>query len=452
MLKNGCMVDSSSSPPNPSGLPRVAIVGRPNVGKSTLFNCLLRNRRSITHATPGVTRDPIEAEWEIEDRRIVLIDTGGYRRDSEGVEGMATEKSLSVLAEADIILLLVDVTEYTAEDEEIVERTRPYSDRIILVVNKTDNEMREAAVWNFYSLGIPSVVAISAEHRSNIGELEDEILRRLETQTGDIGATPPEIKLAILGKPNTGKSTLLNKLLGFDKAIVSDIPGTTRDVIEAEIEHGNRTLRILDTAGIRKRGKVSEEIEYYSVNRAISSIRVADVILLVVDANQGVTEQDKKIAGLVVNRGRGIILALNKWDLLPKVANMQNAIIDRTRYLFPILSFAPLVPLSALQGTGVSDLLDTALELWEQLQMRIPTGQLNQALRRWLELDPPPYGKTKRYRVRYLTQISQNPIGFILFVNKTRGFPQSWISYLKNRLREEFGFTRIPISVELRSS
>ena len=449
MCRHGCT--NGSKPLQANTIPKVAIVGRPNVGKSTLFNRLARRRRSITHATPGVTRDPVEAICEIGDRKVMLIDTGGYRPDWTGIDGAVAQKSLETLEDADVVLLMVDVTGITAEDEEFISRIRRYSDRLILVVNKVDNEAREGDAWDFHSLGFGTVVPVSSEHGLNFDTLATEILGKLpERGDGESEDEKTEISLAILGKPNTGKSTLLNQLLGFERSIVSEVPGTTRDTIEARIEYKDHVLRVVDTAGIRRKGKVTEDVEYYSVNRAISSIGDADIIVLVVDALEGLSDQDKKIASLVVKRGRGIIMALNKWDLLPAIGNQENAISDRVRYLFPILDFAPLLPLSALNGTGVPRLLETMMTLWDQLHTRVPTGKLNQALQRWVEQDPPPYGKSKRFRVRYLTQVSHHPVSFTLFVNRAKGFPQPWISFLKNRIREEFGFDSIPISVELR--
>ena len=446
------MTVSISSRPK-SSLPRVAIVGRPNVGKSTLFNRLVGHRHAITDSTPGVTRDTVEVLCTLNGRDLILVDTGGVQSEKEGMAAIVTKRSLDSLVDAAIVILLVDVTQLTAEDEEFIGIIRPVSERLILAVNKTDNDSRESLVWEYHSLGFPRVIAISAEHGRNIDKLKDEIVAMLPAADPEMVSekheTTGRIRLAILGKPNTGKSTLLNQLLGYDRAIISDVPGTTRDVIEGDFEFKGQSFAVLDTAGIRRKKAVTDDIEYYSVTRAISTVEKADVVLLMVDAQEGITDQDKKIADQIVKHGRGVILVFNKWDLLNEVENTLNAVTDRARYLFPILDFAPIAPISALEGTGLEPMLATALRVREQLVTRIGTPRLNQALREWVERHAPPYGK-KRYRVKYITQTSSDPVKFALFVNKVRGFPGSWVSYLENNLRQEFNLSLVPIQVELR--
>jgi GTPase len=443
---------SISSRPDTT-LPRVAIVGRPNVGKSTLFNRLVGHRHAITDPTPGVTRDPVEFQCKVNDREVILVDTGGVQIDQEGMAAIVSQKSLDSLSGAAVVILLVDVTQLTGEDEDFIALIRPYAERLILAVNKTDNESRESLVWEYHSLGFRRVIPISAEHGRNIDTLCDEIISMLpdpgeETEAEQVDDTS-SIRLAILGKPNTGKSTLINQFLGYDRAIVSDVPGTTRDVIEGQFEFKEQRFTVLDTAGIRRKKAVKDPIEYYSVSRAISSVAKSDVVLLMVDSQEGITDQDKKIADQIVKHGRGVILVFNKWDLLDIVANTLNAMTDRARYQFPILDFAPIVPISALEGSGLDQLLDTAIRIREQLVTRIATPLLNQALREWADRHPLPSGK-KRYRVKYITQTSADPIKFALFVNNTHGFPGSWVSYLRNNLRQEFKLSSVPIQVDLR--
>ena len=444
------MSASTSSLRNTSP-PKVVIVGRPNVGKSTLFNRLVGMRKTITDPTPGVTRDTIEAHCRLNDRDILLVDTGGFQTDQDGISELVSRRSLDSLEGADVIVLLLEVTGVTPEDEDFIKVLRPYSDRIILAANKADNDNREAEIWDFHALGFSRVVAISAEHRRNIEELERLIGELLPDHVTSDSETesPVGIKLAILGKPNTGKSTLLNRLLGFERALVSDIPGTTRDVIEGGFSFNGIEFSVLDTAGIRRKKAVHEAIEYYSVSRAISSIAHSDIVFLVVDVRDGITEQDKKIAGHIVKHGRGAIIALNKWDIIESIPNTLNAVTDRTRFLFPLLDFAPIVPISAEKGSGIEELINAAVKIKDQLEIRIPTPQLNKALQHWIELHPPPYGK-KRFRVKYITQVRSNPLKFSLFVNKTRGFPGSWVSYVENNLRKEFGLSSVPISIELK--
>ncbi len=443
----------STSSPRKTSLPRVVIVGRPNVGKSTLFNRIAGSRLAITDPTPGVTRDVVEAVCPINGRDIVLIDTGGYQSDGEGISELVSRKSLEALENADIVLLLVEVTQLTAEDRDLVEKLRRFSDKLILAVNKSDNESRENAVWEFHSLGFERVIPISAEHGRNVDLLIDALAALLPPESGETqeqtDVPDNEICVGILGKPNTGKSTLLNKLLGFERAIVSEIPGTTRDVLEGSFSYANNTFRVLDTAGIRKKKSIHEAIEYYSVSRAISSIGTADVVFLLIDSMEGITDQDKKIASQIVKRGRGVIIVLSKWDLIADTPNSFNAVSDRTRFLFPQLDFAPIVPVSAYLNTGLDKLLSTAVRVQRQLKCRVSARELNQLLQSLIERHPPPYGK-KRYRVKYLAQTSSDPLRFALFVNKVRGFPESWVSFLANNLRKEFEMDLVPVSVELR--
>lgn len=461
------MKDLSFSPSElESGeLPLVAIVGRPNVGKSTLFNRMIGKRKAITDPTPGVTRDPVYERFDMDGIPVVLVDTGGYKPDMEVLDDLVVERSMEILQSADLILLVTDVTEIQGEDEELVQRLRPYSKRIMLVVNKVDNTTREEDVWNFYSLGFENVVPLSAAHGSNFFELQEtggKMLKELSpakvasaVENGGAGSDfDPEtatIRISILGQPNTGKSTLNNILTGEGRSIVSDIPGTTRDIIEGSFAYKGRNFSVTDTAGIRRKKKVGENIEYYSVNRAISSIDDCDVVLLMIDADKGLSEQDKKIANLIVRQGRGVILVLNKWDLLPDISNQEEAVKDRIRFLFPILGFAPMVPVSALEQDGIGRLLNTVINVYGQMNRRVETSALNKALDDWL-YDYQPPGRQIRYKVKYITQAGTNPVHFILFVNRVKGFPADWVQYLKNRLRKDLGFHSIPIRVDLKDS
>jgi len=266
----------------------------------------------------------------------------------------------------------------------------------------------------------------------------------------DRGTVKGELAVAILGKPNTGKSTLMNRLSGAERSIVSPVPGTTRDVIEGGFVYRDLTVRLLDTAGIRRKSRVEERLEYYSVNRAIRSIEEASVVLLVIDSVESVTDQDKKIASLAERRGRGIILVLNKWDMLSPVPNMREAMTDRIRFFFPALDFAPVVPISALTGDGIPGLLQAMAQVWQELNRRIDTPKLNQALKRWNDRYLPHSSSQASFRARYLTQIGTLPLRFLLFVNRRKGFPSSWVEYLRNNLRKEFGMAHVPLEIELR--
>ena len=414
-----------------STLPLISIIGRPNVGKSTLFNRLIGKRRAITDPTPGVTRDPIPERWLLSNNPVTLVDSGGVKLDKEGLDFEVSDKSLSLLGISDAIIFLMDCMDVTREDQMLIDTLRPYADKVVLVVNKVDDISRDDLVWNFFSYGYQRVVGISAAHGLGIEELEDTLLGMLDLEpVEEIPEEPESIKLAILGKPNTGKSTLMNLLTGREISIVSPIAGTTRDVMRGTFIYKGTEYTVLDTAGIRRKSKVDEDVEYYSVNRAIKTIDDADVVLLMIDITEGLSEQDKKIANLIVRRGKGVVLVLNKMDLLKGIPNEIEAIKDRVRFLFPILSFAPLQPISALNGSDIGKLLDTVWSVWKQLQKRVDTSALNTALAEWTKDNEPPRGAAGHFKVLY--------------------FPETYVSYLKNMIRRDFGFSNVPVEISLR--
>lgn len=450
------MTDSIISPPSENvdtqvKIPVVSIIGRPNVGKSTLFNRLIGKRRAITDPTPGVTRDLIPERWLLGNHPVTLIDSGGVKVDRDSMDDLVAQKSLSLLDLSDAIVFMMDCTEVTAEDRELLEYLRPFTEKIVLVVNKVDDPKRENLLWEYYEYGYQRILGISAAHGLGIEELEDTLLGMLNLVSLEEAPEEEErVKIAILGKPNTGKSTLTNLLVGKDISIVSDIAGTTRDVVMGSFNYKGSDFTVLDTAGIRRKSKVDEDVEYYSVNRAIKTIDEADVVLLMIDSVEGLADQDKKIANLIVRRGKGIILVLNKIDLLTGIGNELEAIKDRIRFLFPILSFAPLTSISALKGQDIGKLLDMVWTVWKQLNKRVETARLNEAIKEWGEAYQPPRGSTGHYKVYYGTQISANPVKFLFFVNRIKDFPQIYIQYLKNCIRKDLGFTLIPIEVDLR--
>ncbi len=432
-------------------LPLISIIGRPNVGKSTLFNRLIGKRRAITDPTPGVTRDPIPERWLLGNHPVTLVDSGGIKIEKDKMDDLVAQKSLSLFEQSDVILFMMDCTEVNLEDQMLLKQLRPYTDKIVLVVNKIDDVSREDLIWNFYNYGYQRIVGISAEHGLGIEELEDTLLGILDLERIDEAPEEPEtIRLAILGKPNTGKSTLTNLLTGRDVSIVSDIAGTTRDVMRATFTYKNTDYTVLDTAGIRRKSKVEEDVEYYSVNRAIKTIDESDIVFLMVDVKEGLSDQDKKIASLIVRRGKGIIIVLNKIDLLKGIGNELEAIKDRVRFLFPVLSFAPIVPIAAINGDEVGSLLDTAWLVWKQLNKRVDTSTLNDSLRTWCSAYEPPRGAEGHYKVLYATQVSVTPVRFLLFVNRIKDFPETYINYLKNCMRRDLGLSSIPIEISLR--
>ncbi|MDR2246389.1 MAG: ribosome biogenesis GTPase Der [Treponema sp.] len=444
-------------------LPVVVLAGRPNVGKSTLFNRLLRLKKAITDPTPGVTRDPVSADAFIAGKPVRLIDTGGFKLDREAppandpsgdtLDDLVVGRTVETIRRADLIVLILEAGELTGEDEAFIDFLRPFQDRLVAAVNKTEGGRRGNESWNILSYGFDRVYLISAEHGDNIGELEAAIAERLDFSQVEIddAATRP-IRIALLGKPNTGKSTLSNRLTASEGSIVSPAPGTTRDVVEGTFTYRNRQFRILDTAGIRRKSKVTENIEYYSVNRAIKSIDEADIVFLLIDAQEGLTAQDKKIAALAHDRGRGIILTLNKWDAMPTVKNTFQAVRDRIRFFFGQMEFAPIVPISAAGGSGVEELLKLALRVYSQLIRRVDTGPLNQALEKWLEESPPPVGTQTHFKVRYAVQVSENPVKFVIFVSRPQAVTEPYIAYLRNRIRRDLGFSLIPVDIEIRGS
>ncbi|MDR1443981.1 MAG: ribosome biogenesis GTPase Der [Treponema sp.] len=448
------------------GLPVVALAGKPNVGKSTLFNRLLHRRRAITGPTPGVTRDPVEADAFIAGKPLRLIDTGGFKLDqgtasrppaaeiaSTSLDSAVLAKTLETLGRADLIVLLLEAGEVSAEDQELIGIVRRYQDKLLVAVNKTEGGRREAESWNLLSYGFDKLYLISAEHGDNIVQLEEAIVSRLDFSR--VVSEDPEnrpIRIALLGKPNTGKSTLSNRLTDSAASIVSEIPGTTRDVVEGAFAWKNRDFLVLDTAGIRRKAKVRENIEYYSVNRAIKSIDDADIVFLLIDAAEGLSDQDKKIAALAYDQGRGIILILNKWDTMPAVKNSFQAACDRIHFFFGQLEFAPIVALSARDGDGIDTLLNTALKMYRQLNTQVETSKLNQALERWLQEYPPPSAPRTRFKVRYAVQKSANPAVFIFFVSRPQAVGEPYVAYLRNKIRADLGFSLVPVTVEVRGS
>lgn len=448
----------------------MVVLGRTNVGKSTLFNALIGRRQAITHDENGVTRDSGEGEWRLANRRVVLVDTGGWQAGADGIAADVAARSLREARAGDAALLVIDALETTAEDERLMEALRPLADRVVLVANKVDTADRDPLVWNLLAYGFPSVVGVSAAHRRNLdalaGTVEALLDERMPASSRDrpVAAGPStEIRVAILGRPNTGKSSLANRLLGRERSIVSAEPGTTRDVVVGSFAWRGVRFRLLDTAGLRRRTHVGGAVEFYSAARSREAVRDCDLVLLVVDALEGLADQDKKIAALAAAEGRGVIIVLNKWDLLqrreadagPRAGGagsrggLAAAARQRIRFQFPVLAYAPVLTVSARTGFGVARLLATAQDVHAQLTRRVGTGRLNQALERWVAHYRPP-GRGANVRIRYLVQVSTNPVRFAAFVNRVSGFPASYTQYLENCIRRDFGMPNVPIALELR--
>lgn len=440
------------------GLPVIAIAGRPNVGKSTLFNRFMNRRLAIVDPTPGVTRDPVEGDAFLNGNPVHLVDTGGYKlQRDEGtkeaeLDALVVERSLSVIEKADLVLLLLEAGQITGEDEEFILKLRPYWDKVIAAVNKTEGGRKESEAWEFAKFGFNELIFISAAHGDNIGELTDALVSRLDFSKVKEIETEEPIRIAIMGKPNTGKSTLSNRLTHTEASIVSDYAGTTRDTVEGEFEYRQKKFIVLDTAGIRRKAKVNENVEYYSVNRAIKTLSRADIVFLLIDAEEGLTEQDKKICSLAFERGRGIIFVLNKWDTQPQDKKNFRDRKEWINIMFGQMEFAPIAAVSALEGTGIKNLLDTALELYSQLTRKIETSALNAALKDWLFKYPPPASKTAHFKIRYMTQTQTNPVSFLIFATRPEVVPQTYVTFLKNQIRKDLGFDKIPVQLELKAS
>jgi len=440
-------------------LPLVVIAGRPNVGKSTLFNRFMHRRLAIVDPTPGVTRDPVEANAFIYGKPVRLVDTGGYKldrdptsRESE-MDELVVQKTLETIKIADKILLLLEAGKITGEDEEFIHLLRPYWNKLIVAVNKCEGGKGEAVAWNYLQYGFKELLFISADHGDHITDLAKKITEGLDFSKVEEGEKPEEpIRIAILGKPNTGKSTLSNRLTHSEKSIVSDYAGTTRDVVEGKFQYAGRNFEIMDTAGIRRKKKVHENVEYYSVNRAIKTLDKCDVVFLMIDAQEGLADQDKKICSLAYERGRGIILVLNKWDTQEQSKKTLRNTVDYIKTMFGHMNWAPILPLSALNGEGIKDLLNKSIELYGQLTRKVETSALNKALADWLFHYPPPASKAIHFKIRYMTQTSTNPVSFRIFCTSPDNVPDSYVTYLKNSIRKDLGFDQIPVELNLKPS
>ncbi len=428
--------------------PLVAIVGRPNVGKSTLFNRLVEEPRAIVEDLPGTTRDRLYADAQWGGVAFTLIDTGGLVLWTEDELTMQVRRQVELaMAEAEAILFMVDVTEgLTVGDEEIAELLRVSQKPLLLVVNKADNEARRLAATEFYGLGLGEPYPISALHGTGTGDLLDAL----------VASFPPReeveeaegVGVAIVGRPNVGKSSLLNALLGWERAIVSESPGTTRDAIDTQMSWDSQLVTLIDTAGIRRRGRVRRGVEQYSVLRALRAIQRAHVVLLLLDAPEGVTAQDAHIAGYAMEEARGIVLVVNKWDLMREADVSEYA--KGVRQAFRFIPYAPLLFVSALTGRRVGTVLETALRVYQERLRRVPTSGLNRLLREAVASHSPPSKGGKRLRFYYATQAEVDPPTFVFFVNDPQLVHFSYRRYLENRLREGFGFEGTPLRLYFR--
>ncbi len=427
--------------------PIVAIVGRPNVGKSTLFNVLAGQQISIVKDTPGVTRDRIYADVTWLDMQFTLIDTGGIEPESKDLILASMRQQAEIAIEtADVIMFITDVRQGVLDaDFKVADMLRRSGKPVVLVVNKVDSfDKFMPDVYEFYNLGIGDPMPVSAASRLGIGDMLDEVAKYFnKTQTEEEDDDRP--KIAIVGKPNVGKSSLINKLVGEDRVIVSDIAGTTRDAIDTPVKYHGREYVFIDTAGLRRKSKIKEELERYSIIRTVTAVERADVVVLLIDATEGVTEQDAKIAGIAHERGKGMIIAVNKWDAIEKndktIYKFTNDVRDKLAYM----PYAELLFISALTGQRVSKLYETIDAVIENHALRVGTGVLNEILSEAVAMKQPPSDKGKRLRLYYITQVSVKPPTFVIFINDKELTHFSYTRYIENKIREAFGFRGTPL-------
>ena len=422
--------------------PIVAVVGRPNVGKSTLFNVLAGENISIVKDTPGVTRDRIYADVTWLDRNFTLIDTGGIEPDSgDIILSQMREQAQIAIDTADVIIFMTDVKQGLVDsDGKVADMLRRSKKPVVLCVNQVDSYQTFIAdVYEFYNLGIGDPMPISAANRQGIGDMLDEVIKYFPESNGE-EEEDERPKIAIVGKPNVGKSSIINKLPGENRVIVSDIAGTTRDAIDTEVVYNGREYVFIDTAGLRRKSKVKEELERYSIIRTVSAVERADVVLMVIDATEGITEQDAKIAGIAHDRGKGIVIVVNKWDAIEKndktIYEFQNKIRETLAYM----PYAEMVFVSAVTGQRLPKLFETIDMVIENQTLRIATGVLNEIITEAVALQQPPSDKGKRLKIYYTTQVSVKPPTFVIFVNDKQLMHFSYTRYLENKIRDTFGF------------
>ncbi len=431
----------------------IAIVGRPNVGKSTLFNRLTSARTAIEEKIPGVTRDRLYGLSEWCGRNLVIIDTGGltFGKSDQLTTQVRRQIDLAV-SEARLIIFLLDGRDgLTAIDEEIAEMLRRSGKTVITVVNKVDHYEMEDAKYNFYKLGFGDSLAVSASHGRGTGELLDRICSLLPPEPeGDAAADEDSVKVAVIGRPNVGKSSMINTLLGEERVIVNTLPGTTRDSVDTNFQHGGQSYILIDTAGMRRKSRVKDAVEYYSVLRSLRAVQKADIALLLLDGESGITEQDQRLAGYVDEAGRGLILVVNKWDLIKDREKSRELYLNNLKRQFSFVPYAPVAFVSALTGWRLEKLFPLIMQTWQEQHKRVATPLLNELLEDALAVNPPPTVKGKRIRIFYVTQPAVKPPTFVFFANEPDLIHFSYKRYLENRIRESFDFSGTPIIIKFK--
>ena len=435
------------------GKPIVAIVGRPNVGKSTLFNIFANSRISIVEDTPGVTRDRLYADTEWLDNEFMMVDTGGIEiMNTDKIAVSIRQQAQIAIAEADVILFVCDARAgITHEDAEVAKMLRQSKKPIVLAINKADSPKQEMEIFEFYNLGIGEPIPVSAANHLGLGDLLDAVVEKFpETSAYGEDGNEDEIKVALIGRPNVGKSSIFNTLVGEERSIVSDVAGTTRDAIDTPVIREGQKVLFIDTAGMRRKARIDEPIEKYSIIRSLRAVDRSDVVLMVIDAIDGVTEQDKKIAGYAHEAGKGIVLVVNKWDLYDKDNTSTLRYTENLRRELVFMQYAPVVFVSAMTKQRIHRLPEVIHYVAEQNAMRISTSVLNQVVEDAIAINPPPTEKGQRLKILYATQVKIKPPTFVIFVNEPEIMHFSYQRYLENKLREAFGFEGTPLQMIIR--
>ncbi len=429
----------------------VCIVGRPNVGKSTLFNKIVGKRIAITEDTPGVTRDRIYAEGEWLGKYFTVIDTGGLEPENEEIIMTNIKRQVEIAIDtADVILFVVDGLQgLSSTDKEIGNMLRKSGKKVVLACNKIDTPKTPQEIYEFYELGLGDPIVVSAEQGLGLGDLLDEVVKNFPDDK-DMDYDEDIIKVSFIGKPNVGKSSLINKILGEERVIVTNIPGTTRDAIDTYFNYKDERYVFIDTAGLRRKRSIYENVERYSVVRTLTAVDRSDICVLVIDATEGVTEQDSKIAGYAHDNGKGIIIAVNKWDLIEKDTNTHLEFEKDIRRVLGFIAYAPIIYISALTGQRVNRLLELINIVNNNYSLRISTGVLNDIINEAVLMNQPPSDKGKRLKIYYGTQVSVRPPKFVIFVNDKELMHFSYERYLENQIRNHFGFSGVPILFEFR--
>jgi GTP-binding protein len=433
--------------------PLVALVGRPNVGKSTLFNRITKARKAIVDPTPGVTRDRHYEKVTVNDRQFILIDTGGIELDrDETMSTLIQQQTRQAIDEADIIVLLLDAKGgLLAEDYEVVKMLRRVDKPFFHVVNKIDGpEQEQTLLSQFYELGIDRLWGLSAEHGYGVTYFLDSLVASMASPGEGEELPDNTIRIACIGRPNVGKSSLINRLLGEERMVVSDIPGTTRDAVDTLLARNDRNYLLIDTAGIRRKGKVTDKLEKYSVMRALSALEQCDIALLLIDAGEGITEQDTKVISYALERGRACLILVNKWDLVKNEKKQQKKILDEVAVATRFMEYAPVLNISALTGTGTNRIFSVLDEVYKQYTTEFPTNMLNKILKKAVETHNPPLYKGKRLKFYYTTQAGLKPPTFLIFVNYPKGVHFSYHRFLVNQFSLGLGLDKIPVKIILK--